>query len=261
MKRIIVLVKDILDTEEVKGWSNDLRVNYKGKKTKINDLDKNALQAALNIKEENNVEVVTLSVGGSQTKTAMLEPLAMGADCSYIVNDDRLREADQYIISKILTEAIRKIGEYDLILCGELALDTLSAQMGPRLSTLLNIPMVSYAKQIKIGDGIVEALREYEDIDDLVEAPLPCIISVIREINEPSIPSLMKILKAKKKEITEWSLFDLGLSEIIGENKVIITNLVIPKMERKRIKIDGESTEEIVSKLIQHLKNEGVIGG
>jgi electron transfer flavoprotein beta subunit len=257
--RIIVLVKDILDFEEIKNWSSDLKANYKGEKTKINDLDKNALQAALNIKEEHDVEVVTLSVGGIQTRTAMLEVLAMGADAAYIVNDDSLREADQYATSKVLQAAINKIGDYDLILCGELALDTLSSQMGPRLAAMLDIPLISYAKELKMGDGAVEALKEYEDIDECVEAPLPCLVSVVREINEPSIPSLMRILRAKKKPTTMWSLEDLGLGDVV-ERKVNVMKLDTPTVERKKITIEGESTEEIVSKLIQHLKNEGAIG-
>ena len=177
--RIIVLVKDILDFEEVRSWSSDIKANYKGKKTKINDLDKTALQAALDIKDEYDVEVVTLSAGGSQTRTALLEVLAMGADGAYMIKDDNLRTADQYTTSRILKAAIEKIGDYDLIICGELALDTLSSQMGARLATMLDLPLVSYVKELKMGEGTLEALSEYEDVDLRVEAPLPCVVSAV----------------------------------------------------------------------------------
>ena len=90
-------------------------------------------------------------------------------DAAYIVNDDSLREAAQYATSKVLQAAIDKIGDYDLILCEELALDTLSSQRGSRLAAMLDIPLISYAKELKMGDSTVEALKEYEDIADLYE--------------------------------------------------------------------------------------------
>lgn len=258
MGKIIVLVKDILDFEEIKTWSSNISENYKGKKTKINDLDKNALQAALDITDEHDMEVVTLSVGDAQTKTALLEVLAMGADGAYLVNDASMRGADQYIISTVLQAAIEKIGEYDLIICGELALDTMASQMAPRLAVLLDIPLIPYVKELKFVDNEIEALKEYEDFDVRVSSPKPSIVSVIREVNEPSIPSLMKIMRAKRKPLTEWSLQDLNIGEV--KNMVDIIELETPTVERKRVTIEGETEEEIVDKLIQYLKNEGVVG-
>ena len=258
MGKIIVLVKDILDFEEIKSWSSNITENYKGKKTKVNDLDKNALQVALDIKDEQDVEVVTISAGDDQTKTALLEVLAMGADEAYLVKDDSLRGADQYTISKILQVAVEKIGDYDLIICGELALDTMASQMGPRLAALLDIPLIPYVKELKLDGSQVEALKEYEDYDVRVSSSTPAVVSVIREVNEPSIPSLMKIMRAKRKPLTEWSLEELNLGE--AENKVNISELETPTVERKRVTIEGENEEEVVGKLLQYLKNEGVAG-
>ncbi|MBW1858175.1 MAG: electron transfer flavoprotein subunit beta, partial [Deltaproteobacteria bacterium] len=183
MGKIIVLVKDILDFEEIKSWSSNIKENYKGKKTKVNDLDKNALQAALDIKDEHDMEVVTLSAGDGQTKTALLEVLAMGADGAYLVNDASMRSADQYTLSTVLQAAIEKIGDYDLIICGELALDTMASQMGPRLAALLDIPLIPYVKELKLDGNEVEALKEYENFDVQVRCPKPSIASVIREVN------------------------------------------------------------------------------
>jgi len=256
--KIIVLVKDILDFEEIKFWSSNISANYKGKKTKINDLDKNALQAALDLKDEHDFEVITLSVGDNLTKTALLEVLAMGADEAYLVNDESMRSADQYTISKVLQAAIEKMGNYDLIICGELSLDTMASQIGVRLATLLDIPLLPYVKELKIVGDTVEALKEYEDFDEKVRSPVPSIVSVIREINEPSIPSLIKIMRAKRKPLTEWTLQDLNIGEV--KNRVNIIDLETPLVERRRVTIDGETEEEIVSKLIQYLKQEGVAG-
>jgi len=256
--KIIVLVKDILDFEEIKSWSSNIKENYKGKKTKVNDLDKNALQAALDIKDEHDMEVVTLSAGDGQTKTALLEVLAMGADGAYLVNDASMRSADQYTLSTVLQAAIEKIGDYDLIICGELALDTMASQMGPRLAALLDIPLIPYVKELKLDGNEVEALKEYENFDVKVSCPKPSIASVIREVNEPSIPSLMKIMRAKRKPLTEWSLQDLNIGEV--KNMVDITELETPTVERKRVTIEGKTEEEIVGKLIQYLKNDGVAG-
>ena len=232
-------------------------------KRRISDVDKRALEAAIQLKEEHGGEVITLSMGDAKTKTAMLEALAMGADSAYIINDDDLRGVDTLSTSKVLAAGVRKLGDFDLILCGEMSLDSLSAQVGPRLAELLDLPQVMYAKHLELMDRRLRVERDLEDVDEVVEVGLPSVVSVVREINEPRIPSLINIMKAKRKPTVEWDAAALGLSpeEIKAASAVEVLKVEVPLVERKRIIIKAESVEEAAEKLAEAILAEGVLEG
>ncbi|MGD2200183.1 MAG: electron transfer flavoprotein subunit beta/FixA family protein [Candidatus Bathyarchaeota archaeon] len=263
MARIVVLLKDIVDITDMKIDPSTRQTRTEGMKTKISDLDKRALEAAIRLKESGGGEVIALSMGGPKTRTALLEALAMGADSAYIVNDGGLVGVDALSTSKVLKAAIEKIGDYDLILAGEMTLDSLSAQVGPRLAELLDLPQVTYVRGLELGDGALEAVRDLEDVDEVVEVELPAVVSVVREINEARIPSLMNIMKAKKKPTEEWYAEALGLSaeEIRGGSSVEVLGVEAPKVERKRVVIEAETVEEAAEKLAEAIVAEGVLEG
>ena len=150
---------------------------------------------------------------------------------------------------------------YDIIISGEMTLDSLSSQIGPRLAELLDLPQITYVKEYEIVDGKVKALRELESEEEVVEAPLPAVITVLREINEPRIPSLMNIMKAKKKPQTVWTLNDLGLSveDVKAMSYVQILEVTAPKMTRKQIRIEADTIEEAAEKLAEAIRAEGLI--
>jgi electron transfer flavoprotein beta subunit len=187
----------------------------------------------------------------------------MGADSACIVNDGGLAGVDALTTSKVLKAALEKIGDYDLILCGEMTLDSLSAQVGPRLAELLDLPQVTYVKQIEIVDGKIRAERDLEDVDEIVEVGMPAVVSVVREINEPRIPSLMNIMKAKKKPTEEWDASALGLSaeELRAGSSVEVLKVEAPKVERKRVVIEAETVEEAAAKLAEAIVAERVLEG
>jgi electron transfer flavoprotein beta subunit len=257
----LVLLKDIPDLTEIKIDNETRRPKVEGIKTKISELDKRALEAAIRVKSKVGGEVSVLSMGNEKTKTALLEALAMGADSAYIVIEPELKGIDTNATSKVLEAAIRKIAEYDLILSGEMTLDSLSSQIGPRLAELLDLPQVTYVKEYELDNKSVKATRDLETFDEVVEAPLPAVITVVREINEPRIPNLMNIMKAKRKPQTLWSLSDLGLSieEVKKQSYVNIVDVLAPKVSRKQIKIEAETIEEAVAKLVDIIKEEGII--
>ena len=232
-------------------------------KRRISDVDKRALEAAIRLKEEHGGEVIALSMGDAKTKTAMLEALAMGADSAYIISDDDLRGVDTLSTSKVLAAGVRKLGDFDLILCGEMTLDSLSAQVGPRLAELLDLPQVMYAKHLELVDRRLRVERDLEDVDEVVEVGLPSVVSVVREINEPRIPSLINIMKAKRKPTVEWDAAALGLSpeEIKAASAVEVLKVEVPLVERKRIIIKAESVEEAAEKLAEAILAEGVLEG
>ncbi|MGD2142649.1 MAG: electron transfer flavoprotein subunit beta/FixA family protein [Candidatus Bathyarchaeota archaeon] len=263
MARIIVLLKDIVDLNEIKIDSSTREPKTEGVKRRISDLDKRALEAAIRLRESGVGEVLTLSMGSSKTRTAMLEALAIGADAAYIVNDEGLEGVDTTSTSIVLKSAIEKIGEYDLIVAGEMSLDSLSSQVGPRLAKLLDLPQVTYVKGMELGDGVLKAERDLEDVDEVVEVVLPAVVSVVREINEPRIPSLMNIMKAKRKPVEEWDTKDLGLSvgEVRSETSVEVLKVEAPEVSRKRVVIQADTVEEVAVKLVEAIMAEGVLEG
>ncbi len=230
-------------------------------KTRINELDKLALEAALRTKEKNGGEVVVLSLGDDKTKTAILEALAMGADEAYIVESTQARRLDSNATSKVLAAALRKLDPVDLVLCGEMALDSMNSQLGPRLGVSLGIPCISYVKEYDVEGDVLTATRDLEQYDEVVEVSLPAVVSVVREINEPRIPSLMNIMRARKKPQTVWSIEELGLdiSNLEQQSYVEIQGLERPVTSRKQIKIEAETIEETAAKLVEKLREEGVL--
>ncbi|MGQ9680307.1 MAG: electron transfer flavoprotein subunit beta/FixA family protein [Candidatus Bathyarchaeia archaeon] len=258
--RIVVLVKDIPDLTEIK-IDQDRRPILTSVKRRINDLDKRALESAVRLKEKYGGEVITLSLGDDKTRTTILEALSSGADSAYIINDKELLGLDALTSAKVLASALKKLEPFDLILCGEMSLDTLSSQIGPRLAETLNLPLIMYAKRIELVDGKLRAERALEDYDEIVEVEPPAIISVIREINEPRIPSLMNIMKAKQKPIIEWNskIIEIPVDELKKLSSIEILDIKIPLVERKRIMIKGESHEELAEKLVDALISEGVL--
>ena len=263
MTRIVVLLKDIVDLTEMKIEPSTRQPRTEGVKRRISELDERALEAAIQLKEKGGGEIVALSMGSGKTRTALLKALAMGADSAYIVNDDSLAGVDALTTSKVLRAALEKVSEYDLILCGEMTLDSLSAQVGPRLAELMDIPQVTYVKHIEIVDGKVRAERDLEDVDEIVEVGMPAVVSVVREINEPRIPSLMNIMKAKRKPTEEWDAAALGLSaeELRAGSSVEVLRVEAPKVERKRVVIEAETVEEAAAKLAEAIVAEGVLEG
>ncbi len=259
--RQVVLLKDIPDLTEIKLNTETRTPILEGVKRKISDVDKRALEAAIKLKETVGGEVVILSVGDDKTKTALLEALAMGADAVYIMSEPYFKGIDANATSIVLAEALKYIGEYDLILAGEMTLDSLGSQVGPRVADLLGIPQITYVKELELGEGVVKAVRDLEDFDEVVEAKLPAVVSVIREINEPRIPSLINIMRAKNKpqRILNAGTLGLSLDDVKKHSYVEILDVIAPKVKRKKIKIEAETVEEAAKKLVEAIMREGVL--
>ena len=262
MVRILVCVKQAMDVSQIKVDTATRRLITVDAPKKISDFDKNALEEAVRLKEKLGGEIVTVTVGPEDAKTTIREALAMGADRAYIISDPMFEGSDTLATSYILAEAVKKLGQFDLILCGEASIDSFSAQIGPRLADRLNIPLITYAKKLTFEGDIVSAERSLEDSDETVKAKTPVLLTVTKELNEPRIPSLMAIMKASKKEVIVWKAADLNISkEKVGEagaaGKVI--SVLAPKVERRKTVIKGETPAETAEKLAKALIQEGVV--
>lgn len=252
---IIVCAKQVLDVSEIKVDKNTNKPILEGVPKKISDIDKNALEEAIRIKEAHGGKITVLTVSESDAKETIKEMLAMGADDAIIVRSPE--NADYYTISKILAGAIKKIGKYDLILCGEASIDLFSGQIGPRIAGLLDIPQITYVQKITAEKDKIIAERNLGDEMVRIESPYPVVVTVTKEINEPRLPSLMQILGAANKPINEWS-YDTVVTEGI-EPKIETLEIKGVTMERKNI-IFEDDIDEAVTKLVDALGKEGLLG-
>lgn len=258
--KILVCAKYALDVAELKISSG--KPVLEGTRRKVSDIDKNAVEAAISIKEKHGGIIKVLCFGPISAKEGLKELLAMGADEAYLIEDPSEGMLDTAATVETLALAIQKMDGFDLILCGEATIDGYTSQVGPRLAERLKIPQITYARNIKIDGNNVIAERDLEDVYQTVKVPIPVLITVTREINTPRIPSLMAILKASKKPITIWKLEDLGLSKDKLEQISSLHTLSLEgfTVERKRIIIKDKPVDEAVQELISYLLKEKVLG-
>jgi electron transfer flavoprotein beta subunit len=261
LRRIAVCLKQAVDVSQLKVDPATRQLITASAPRKISDFDKNALEEAIRIKEKlGDAEICTVTVSSEDAKAVLREALAMGADKAYLINDVAFKDVDTSGTAYVLAQAIKKIGECSLVLCGETSLDSFSGLVGSRLAELLGLPQMSSVRKVSVEDDVVTVERTLEDSIETVKAKMPCLVSVTREINQPRIPSLMMIMKASKKEIVTWTAADLGVEKDKLRSKIEILEVLAPKTERKKIRITGESVQEVADKLAKALIQEGVIG-
>jgi len=254
---IIVCAKQVVDVREIKIDQNTNKPILKGIGKTISDIDKNAVEEAVKLKEENQgTKVTVLSVAPFDAKEQVKELLAMGADEAVLVNPPD--EFDYNTVSTLIVKAIEKIGDYDLILCGEASVDLFSGQMGPRVAGLLDIPQITYARGMKIEGEKILALRDLTDKAVKMVSSFPALITVTKEINTPRLPSLMGILGAANKPIQEWDGSDLLEGKM--EPSMECVDLRGVSMVRKNIVYEDETLDESIQKLVNSLGKEGLLG-
>ncbi|MBS7632946.1 electron transfer flavoprotein subunit beta/FixA family protein [Candidatus Bathyarchaeota archaeon] len=261
MRRIIVCLKQAVDVAQLKVDAVTRQLVTASAPRKMSDFDKNALEEAVQLKEKlGDTEVFTVTVCSEDAKSVLREALAIGADKAYLVNDAAFVGLDTFGTACVLAETVRKIGGFNLIICGETSLDSFSGLVGSRLAELLGLPLISSVRKVTVEGDYMVAERSLEDAVETVRARMPVVVSVTREINQPRIPSLMMIMKASKKEIVVWNGADLGVSKELLEPKIEVVEVLAPKTERKKIRVKGESVAEIAENLAKALVQEGVVG-
>lgn len=258
---IIVCIKQVPDTTEVKIDKKTNTLIREGVPSIINPFDKNAVEEALRLKEKQGGKVVVISMGPFQVQEALRETIAMGVDEAILLSDKAFAGADTLATSYTLAMAIKKLGDFDLVICGKQAIDGDTAQVGPELGEMLNIPQVAYVRKISIEDGKAVVERVMEDGYELMEVTLPFLMTVTKEINEPRHASLKGVLKAKKKEIPVWGAKELGVDEskvgLKGSATQVIKIFSPPPKEGSRM-LEG-TPEEMIQELISNLKKRKII--
>ena len=203
--KILVCVKQVPDTNEVKIDPVKGTLIRDGVPSILNPDDANALEAALQIKDQNpDATIAVLTMGPPQATYMLRECLAMGADEAYLLSDRAFGGADTCATSTTIAAGIRKVGDVDVIFAGRQAIDSDTAQVGPPLAQSLGLPVVTHVQDTQMGHGKAVVQRQLEDGYEIIEVQTPCLLTAVKELNQPRYMSIGGIVDAYKKEITVW---------------------------------------------------------
>ncbi len=261
--KIIVCAKQVLDPEtpsSIFKIDRDAKraISPPGSDPVVNGFDEIATEAALRIKESVGANITVLSIGRSFVMDVIKKPLAMGADELVLLQDNGFETIDSFVTANVLAAAIRKIGSFDLILCGRQASDWDNAQVPLGLSELLNLPSLAFAKKVEVTDGSVRVQRVTPDGYEVLEAPLPALVTVSNELGEPRTPTIKGIMASTRAKPTLWSLNDLGVDPFTWA-KVELVDLFVPVREKRCEMVDGEDESDAGRKLALKLREAKLI--
>ncbi|MDP8230516.1 MAG: electron transfer flavoprotein subunit beta/FixA family protein [Candidatus Gorgyraea atricola] len=279
---IIVCIKQVPDTTDIRIDPETNTLIRSGVASIINPFDMYAIEEGIRLKEKFGGKVTILTMGPPQAEDALREAISLGADEAILVSDRAFAGSDTWATSYTLSKAIHKIGDCDLIICGKQAIDGDTAQVGPGISAHLDIPQVAYVKKIEevnlgtrdpireskisygagkgqgTSSGYMRTERMTEEGYEIIESPLPCLITVVKEINEPRLPSLKGKMKAKKIEIKKWGAKDLDVDpDLIGLNgsPTKVVRIFTPPPREKGQMLEGDA-KEVSEKLVELLKKD-----
>lgn len=258
MPKILVCYKWVLDEQDIKIVPGDLSLDISRAKYKISEYDKNAVEEATLLQEAQGATVDALTFGTQAVKQSLKDLLSRGPDKAYYVADALAEKADAFVTANVLAAAVRKIGSYDIILCGEGSADAYNQQVAPRLATLLGIPAITFVKELKVEGSRIVATRKLGDCTEVVTVEGPAVVSVLPEINKPRIPSLKQVLGAAKKPSEELKAADLGLGAEELSPKTVSLSVKGFVMNRKNIIYKEANQADNVAKLVASLAKEGV---
>ena len=265
MERVIVCVKPVPDP---KVWDR-LRMDpvtktliREGIPSVINPLDRHALEAALAIKDVSGAEVVLLSMAPRDARPVLREALSMGADRAVLLSDKAFAGSDTLATALILTEAIRRIGPFDLICCGNYTLDGSTAQVPSQIAEFLGIPNIMHVAHMELEqDKRMVVTQKIEQGYVKLAAEPPLLLSFTKKANKPRFLSFLEILAAEKREISTWTNTDLNLDESrigLGGSPTKMADMLLRKKGRQGLRLEG-SPEEIAHQLANKIRQLGFI--
>ena len=207
--KIVVCIKHVPDVQSERRIE-DARL-VRGEDDVLNELDENAVEAAVSLAEELDAEVVALTMGPEDAEDAIRRALQMGADSGVVVSDDELAGADVVATARVLSAAIERIGGVDLVVTGMASLDALTSMLPGALAAALHMPALTLASSLEASAEGVTITRTTGTLSEVLSAPLPALVSVTDQANEPRYPNFAAMRAAKKKPVDTWDLEDLGL--------------------------------------------------
>ncbi|MEL4024266.1 electron transfer flavoprotein subunit beta/FixA family protein [Lysinibacillus endophyticus] len=252
---IIVIMKQTFDTEE-KITIKDGQINESGVNYIINPYDEYALEEAIKLKEEFGGEVTLISIGPDRVESSLRVGLAVGVDKAILVDDEALF-GDEYTTSKVLAAIIKDLS-YDIILGGNMSVDNGSGQVAQRLAEELDISHVGTVTSLKVESGVAIVERDAEGNTEIIEAPLPLLLTAQQGLNDPRYPSLPGIMKAKKKPIQHINASDLGINPEEIKAQTVVTDVFLPPEKKAGKVLSGEIPEQ-AKELVNLLRSEAKV--
>jgi electron transfer flavoprotein beta subunit len=258
MPKLLVCYKWVLNEQDIKIRPEDLSLDSSRAKGKISDFDRNAIEEASLIVEQQGGTVDALSYGTPAVKLSVKDALSRGPNRLLWVGDPGADDADALVIANVLAAAIRKAGPYDLILCGEGSSDMFYQQTPARLAALLGLPCVTFVSKMTLDGAVLKATRKLGECTEEVSVTGPAVVSVLSEINKPRIPSLKQVLGAAKKPSEELPIASLGLTPDELQPKAVRKSPKGFLMNRKNVVFKESDAAANVAKLVAALAAEGL---
>ncbi|MBI4304480.1 MAG: electron transfer flavoprotein subunit beta/FixA family protein [Chloroflexi bacterium] len=264
---IIVCCKQVIDPEappasfKIDAAANKV-IPPPGVPPVINPFDENAVEAALKIKDAKGATVTILSLGTGLLREVVKKPLSMGADGLVLLEDEAFAGGDSWSTAYALAMAIKKLGQYDLILCGRQAADWDAGQVGLAIAEILGLPSVTLARKIDVSDGKARVERVVPDGYEAIEVSLPALVTVSNEIGVPRYPTIKGIMAAKRKEPVVWKPADIGVDPSkVGAagRRIKLNKLFQPVREGKCEVMGGETPEEAAINLALKLREAKIL--
>jgi len=259
---VAVCLKQVPGTTKVQIDPQTNTLIRQGIENIINPFDTYALEEGVRIKERYGGKVTVISMGPPQAEEALREAISLGADEAILLSDNAFAGADTWATSYTLAWAIGKRGQYDLVICGRQTIDGDTGQVGPELAEMLGIPFVAYISQIEeTSNKRMRVKRMVEDGYEIIETPLPAVVSVVKEINVPRLPSLRGLVKAKSAVILVWTAEELGVDKnMVGLSGSFtrVIKVFFPQRVRRGEILRGELASQVDS-LIDRLRDTKLI--
>lgn len=258
--RIVVPIKQILDPAGVLVRADKERIFINREEYIISPGDKNALEAALQVKDALDAEVVAISLGPPRADDALREALAMGADAAYLLSDKAVfKDADVSATARVLAAAVDKIGGVDMVIAGQRSADTGIGQVGPRLAELLGMAQVTDVWALAVDESTVRATRRWGDGFAAVEAPLPALVTMAEGSNKPRLPHGARIMSAYREgNVTTWGAADLGLDAAALRPLIVYRGQSFPPPPETGEMLRGDPAQ-VAQELVQTLKLQKLI--
>jgi electron transfer flavoprotein beta subunit len=256
-----VLIKQVPESTNVQIDPETNTLRREGVASVMNPFDTYALEEAVRLKEKVGGEVIAVTMGPPQAEAMLRDAIALGADRVVLVSDRAFAGSDTWATSKTLAAALKKIG-FDLILCGKQAIDGDTAQVGPGVATFLDVPQATYVRKIEeITSERATVERLLEEGTEFLSIPLPALFTVVKDINEPRLPSLRGKMKSKKATIETLTASDLGISaEELGlkGSPTKVVKIFAPEKRAGGEKREGEP-EELAAWVAEELVNRQLV--
>ena len=263
---IVIPIKQVPETSNVKMDEESGTMKREGVESIVNPLDLYAIEVGINLKKEYGGKVTVISMGPSSAEKALKEAISMGCDDGILLSGKEFAGSDTWATSYALSSAIKEIGDFDLILSGERATDGDTGQVGPGIASFMDLPLATYTSEIvDMEEDNIIVERMVEEGYETLKLPLPCLLTVVKEVSFPRLPTLRGKQKARKVEIPVWNSENIDMDQDklgLGGSPTRVVNIDRPKVTRGGKKVDAreeDKLDECVKELFKYMKENEIV--